>query len=206
MPPAQPAQPRSGKRIPSRLTGPLSAATGVLLAAVTLLHAAYLWNLPSRVRGEYARAELRGLSQALRCRLERDLKLLDHNAPAMERALQELVAGSTSLRWAALYEAEGRRLAEAGPAARLRPDQLAAARRERLPQIHRLSAGEILGLTRLWVAEREMVLAAGFSPEGETAADRLGPIIAGALAAGLAASFLLVARGLIETAAARRRA
>ncbi len=176
---------------------------------MTLLQATHLRDLSLRVRSEQARAELRGLGEALRWRLERDLVLRDHNTPTTERALRELVADSASLRWAALYEPGGRRLAEGGPAVRLRPDQLApatTARRGRLPAVQKLSDGELLGLTRLWVAQREMVLAAGFSLEGVSAPASMGMLTAGALCAGLAASFLLVARGLIEMLAGRPRA
>ncbi len=201
--------PQAASPSSARLIGPLTAAAGVLLAAVTLLQATHLRNLSLRVRRAQARAEMRGLGEGLRWRLERDLVLRDLNTPATERALREMVADSDSLRWAALYEPEGRRLAEGGPAVRLSPDQLAVAttaRRGGLPAVQELSDGELLGLTRLWVAQREMVLAAGFSPKGEPAPASMGRLTAGALCAGLAASFLLVARGLIEMLAGRRRA
>jgi hypothetical protein len=192
-----------------RLTGPLTAAAGVLLAVVTVLQATYLLRVSARVRGQCARAELRGLSEALRWRLEGDLHMRDHNAPAMRRALSDLVSTSPALEWAALYEPDGRRLAAGGPALEVSAEHLRsanAARPEALPELQRLEGEGLLGLTRLQVAEREMVLAAGFAAAApQPAAGRLAALVAGALIAGLAASLLLVTRGAIETYASRRK-
>jgi hypothetical protein len=190
-----------------RTSGPLTAAVGILLAAVTVFQAVYLRELGFRVRTQCVRSEMRGLAAALNARLERDLALLDHNAPSTERALTGLAADWPSLDWALLTGADGTRLACSGTAPALPAEELDAAARAplaELPRIHRTGGDTLAALTRLRVGERDMVLAAGLSGEAAALTGPLWALGVGTLCAGLGAALLLVVRGLVETAAARR--
>jgi hypothetical protein len=184
-----------------RLSGLLTVTAGALLAAVSVLQALHLRAMPDRARTECARAELRGLVAALRWRMERDLCLRDSNLPSTRRALEELAADWPAVRWAALHEADGRRLTSCGAAEEVSPDEI----REELcrrpdvpPAIRSRPGGSLVGLVRLSVARRELVLAAGLSAPDVTERGTLAALSAGSLIAGLAAAALLVIRGLTE--------
>ncbi len=189
-----------------RLNGPLTAAAGTLLLVLTALHVRHLRLIPVHLQLESARSELRGLSAAIRWRLERDLALQDQNAPSMKRALRGAVTDSPSLEWAALHATSGKRLAAAGPAPDLPASLFAGAggRSDGQPEVFETDGGRVRGLARIWIAEREMVLAVGFLRPASPLADRVRALSLGTLAAGVTAALLLMVKGLGEIAAARR--
>lgn len=187
----------------------MTALAGALLAAVTIVQALHLAGLRAATRRTAARAEARGLTEALRCRLEQQRALYDLNSPAMERSLADLAAHDPALAWAALHESSGRRLAAAGPAEEIAPesfDRTAGAAPDELPLVQEGPENRLLALTRLQVGERELVLALALAPADEDLESAgLAFLIPAGLSAGLAASALLLLRGLAEAAAGRRK-
>ncbi|MHC4914554.1 MAG: hypothetical protein ACYTGB_03600 [Planctomycetota bacterium] len=186
-----------------RLNGPLTAAAGVLLLLLTALHVRRLNELPGRVRLDSASAEIRGLAAAVRWRLERDLVLRDHNAPSTKRALEEAISDSPVLEWAALYSASGERLAVAGAAPDVAAEVQAGAggRSDGQPEVSQAGADLVRGTTRIWIAQREMILAVGLRCPASELTGRVRALSLGTLAAGVTAGLLILIRGLAETAA-----
>jgi hypothetical protein len=181
-------------------------AAGLALGLIVSLQSGRLLGLGRLVREQCLQAELAGTASALRWRLEHDLAVGNHNTPALQAGLEDVLLDIRRLGWAALYTEDGQRLAAAGPALELSPDMLRETAHFPPDELPRTVSGpdrKILGVTRLRLGRRELVLAAGPGQdrvEEMTAADLLGK---GTLVIGLAASVLLLTHGLVAGAAGK---
>ena len=159
-------------------------------------------------REEAARDQARDLAASVRWRLELGRAMLDLNAPAMRRALDELGRWPHPLEWAGLYDADGEPLSTttgAPAVARAEIQALARTRPDELPVVKPLGDKRFLALTRLRIGAREMVLAMGLAPEGwRPGAAPIWSAMVADLAALAGAALFLAFRGTAQVLAGRR--
>jgi hypothetical protein len=190
-----------------RFRGWLTISAGLGLGALVAIQASRLAYLG---RQEAARDEARGLSAALRGRLDFHRLMLDLNGTAMRRALQDLGRWPQGLEWAGLYGPDRGPLSSAGGTSSGGPadadfEALAACGPGDLPVLRQLPDGKFMAVTRFRIGERDLTLAMVLAVEGwRPGAAGLWSVLATCLTALVAAAFLLVWLGAIDILATRR--
>ncbi|HOX06639.1 MAG TPA: hypothetical protein PK280_09570 [Planctomycetota bacterium] len=194
-----------------RLRGWLTVASGLALGLLVAFQSS---RLLQTARRDSARDAARGLSEALRCRLELSRIMLDLNSASMESALRELGRWPQRLESAAIFQGSGAHpglRASSGEAAARAVSggglaEMEAVATEDLPIVRDLPGERFLAMTRMRVGQADlslvMVLApGGFRPEIES----LWGSLSVCLMALAAAAMLLVWLGMGELLSARRR-
>jgi len=191
-----------------RLRGWLTVAAGLCLALLVSRQAVRLDRLG---REEAARDEARGLTEAVRSRLEISRAMLDLNDASMARTLVEVGRWPSTLRWAALYTNEdpARPLAESGTRAGPLPEEgdlrsLGRAAPESLPVMRAIPGDAFMALTRLRIGARDLTLAMVLAPQGwRQGAAGIWSVTVTCLAALAGAALLLVWHGSVDILSSR---
>lgn len=190
-----------------RLRGWLSISAGLALGMLIAIQASRLVSLG---RQEAARDEARGLTEALRGRLDFQRLMLDLNGASMRQALQDLGRWPRALEWAGLYASGNSPISSAGETSAGGPvdgdfDALAASSPGDLPMLRELPDSKFMAMTRFRIGERDLTLAMVLAPEGwRPGAAGLWSVLATCLTALVAAALLLVWLGATDILAARR--
>jgi hypothetical protein len=191
----------------NRLSGPVAAVAGLLLAFVVLLQASYLNTVATSMHLDGIRAEASGMNRALRWRFQNDISVRDHNTVTMVQALNELAADSDSLQWSWVYEADNASGAPVAVASSIDAGKLSPAEiillqnidiANQLPLLHGRDDGLLLAVDSIQVAERKLLICLAFSPDSPEYVGRYDYIVQLVVVAGIAAAVLLVLRGCLD--------